>query len=426
MNGEERVTDPILAAEILRRMGEAGQPPERGALAVNVGTDGILDLLRREYIVPIRETGRNSTFKLVQAPFGGGKSQFLHCLREIAWREGLVTALVGISPKECPFDDVARIYRAVAQSLQTLPPDPLAETDLGIDAVLRTELEKRRELVGDEELRAWVKEEVGHGRVDSHAVRRAAELFLLSTLDEDEDVAEVTGSFLRGDDVTRSELMSHRIREELSDKSGYRFLRSLIQVLRAMGVPGVALLFDEMDRVMSLTVRRKKEIGDNLRQMIDHCGRQELPGLLLAYAVPPEFMTLVVPEYPALEQRLKSARRFSAASTLSPIIDLDGLPLSPVELLTGIGEKLLDLFRIARGDVVTDATQKPNLIALAREFGEHQLESGSRRRFVKAAVSLLFEQAGEGEKKLSASDVRTLAGRANLEVLHPLDEEEVF
>lgn len=417
---------PALAREILARMGEAGQPPERGALLVNAGTDGILELLRQEYVLPIRDAGRNSTFKLVQAPFGGGKSQFLHCLREVCWGEGFVTSLVGVSPKECPFDDVTRIYQSVARALQAPPADPLEVADLGVDAVLRAEIRRRAESVPKDELVEWVKEEVGHGRVDSHAVRRAAELYLRAVLTGDEDVEEVTASFLRGDEVGRSEVRPLRIREDLSEKSAYRFLRSLIQVLRAMGIPGVALLFDEMDRVLSLTVRRKKEIGDNLRQMIDHCGRQELPGLVLAYAVPPEFMTVVVPEYPALEQRLRSARAFSAASTLAPIIDLDTLPLSPTELLEEIGGKLLALFPVAEGKDLSAALQRRNLRALAEEFGEHQLESGSRRRFVKAAVAMFFEQAREGEKELNPSDVRALAGRASLSALPDLDDEEVF
>lgn len=417
---------PELARQILARMGEAGQPPERGALLVNTGTEGILELLRQEYVLPIRDAGRNSTFKLVQAPFGGGKTQFLHCLREVCWAEGFVTSLVGVSPKECPFDDVTRIYQSVACSLQTPPADLMEESDLGLDAVLRTEIRRRCKETSDDEVLAWVKEEIGHGRVDSHAVRRAAALFLRAVITDDEDTEEITGSFLRGDSVTRAELRPLRIREELSEKSAYRFLRSVIQVLRAMGVPGVALLFDEMDRVMSLTVKRKKEIGDNLRQMIDHCGRQELPGLILAYAVPPEFMTLVVPEYPALEQRLRSARRFSATSTLSPVIDLDSLPLSPTDLLAGIGDRLLALFSAAGEGPLTEALQRRNLAALAKEYGEHQLESGSRRRFVKAAVAMLYEQAREAERILSGGDIRSLAGNAGNEVLPELDGEEIF
>ena len=43
---QEQVTEPV-ARHIVQRMGETGQPPERNALAVNVGTDEYLDVLRK-------------------------------------------------------------------------------------------------------------------------------------------------------------------------------------------------------------------------------------------------------------------------------------------------------------------------------------------------------------------------------------------
>ena len=49
-----------LALRIVQRMGETGQPPERGALFVNVGTEEQLEVLRTRYLAEIRETGRNA------------------------------------------------------------------------------------------------------------------------------------------------------------------------------------------------------------------------------------------------------------------------------------------------------------------------------------------------------------------------------
>ena len=117
---------PEQARHIIHRMGETGQPPERGALFVNVATNDILETLRVEYLAQMRESGRNSSFKLVQAPFGGGKTQFLLSLREIAWREGFATSRVDLSPKECPFNRTEKIYQAVAQGVE-LPPEELDE-----------------------------------------------------------------------------------------------------------------------------------------------------------------------------------------------------------------------------------------------------------------------------------------------------------
>ena len=177
----EEIT-PALAKSIVQRMGETGQPPERGALAVNIGTEDVLRLLREEYLVPMRETGRNSSFKLIEAPFGGGKTHFLYCLREIGWQEGFVTALVDVSPEECPFDDTLRIYQAVARNLE-LPPDSIHEEPArGLDTVLRSLVKSRVEAYGEEEVFDWLSEEFLDAQVESHAVRRAAYLFMQAIL----------------------------------------------------------------------------------------------------------------------------------------------------------------------------------------------------------------------------------------------------
>jgi hypothetical protein len=69
--------DPRLARDILARVGEAGQPPEVGIEHLNIGNESLLKVLEQEYIGPIAHDHRGSTFKLVQAYFGGGKTHFL-------------------------------------------------------------------------------------------------------------------------------------------------------------------------------------------------------------------------------------------------------------------------------------------------------------------------------------------------------------
>ncbi|MFT4539413.1 MAG: hypothetical protein ACI841_000759 [Planctomycetota bacterium] len=400
--------DPSMAQAIIQRMGETGQPPDRGTLAVNIGTEGVLDILRQEYLVPMRESGRNSSFKLVEAPFGGGKTHFLFCLREIGWQEGFVTSLVDVSPQECPFDDTVSVYKAVARNLELPPDDPNAVPDRGIDAVLIGLVRDRVKQNGKEVFQEWLVDEFRRAQVESHAVRRAAFLFMQSILDRDFELEELMGAFLRGEAVSKGELSTNQVREELESRTAFRFLRSLIQVLRALDIPGVILLFDEMDRVMSLSVKRRKSIGDNLRQMIDHCGQATLPALLWVYAVPPEFRTTVVPEYPALEQRLRGAGSFSATSPLEPVIDLNDLPLDAEQLFQSIGMRLFDLFQIWRGDQLDAEIQTHNMEVLARHMGRDALEVGSRRLFVKQAVHLLHAQLAK-EARLEAGEIDKMA-----------------
>jgi hypothetical protein len=224
------------------------------------------------------------------------------------------------------------------------------------------------------------------------------------------ETEELLADYLLGESVPKQELAPLRLHESLDDESAFRWLRSLVQCLAALELPGVVLMFDEMDRNMSLSVGRRRAIGDNLRQMIDYCGQSLLPGVVWCYAVPPEFMDTVVPEYPALAQRLKGSSRFSGESPLQPVIDLDHLPLGPTELLAAIGQRLLQLSELAYDHTFDRSIQDGNLGALAREIGEHSFESGTRRTFVKAAVSLLEAQRRDAERALSPQDIQRLAG----------------
>lgn len=417
---------PDLARHILDRMGTTGQPPERGASQVNVATGDLLQVLRDEYLRPMKATGRNSTFKLIQAPFGGGKTHFLHCLRELAWSEGFATSLVGLSPKECPFDRPVSIYREVALRIE-LPVENLqAEPNQGLERVLRQLAQERVEQNGKAAFLEWLQSEFSRAGIESRAFGRGVKAFLKAVVTDDLEAEELLADYLLGADIPKQELAQFRLREALDDQNAFRWLRSLVQCLAALDSPGVVLMFDEMDRNMSLGVSRRRAIGDNLRQMIDYCGQSLLPGVIWCYAVPPEFMDTIVPEYPALAQRLKGASRFSGASPLQPIIDLDHLPLGPTALLTAIGQRLLELSELAYGHVFDRSMQDQNLGDLAQEIGELSFESGTRRTFVKAAVSLLEAQRREGERALSPEEIHGLAGSGSADAPQRMPDEVEF
>lgn len=416
--------DPQEAAHIIHRMGESGQPPEHSALAVNVGTEDVLKILQTEYLIPIKHSGRNSSFKLVQAPFGGGKSQFLHCLRELAQSEGFCTALVGVSPKECPFDDAAQIYQAVARSIE-LPvvPGEQAYPDPGITSMLRELAHRRSEEFGREAFLDWVQTELSRRSCETQALLRAVVAFLDAVVQRDLGAEQVLGDYLRGELNSLTEVQRFQIRELPDGEKGFRFLRSLAQIIRHLELPGLVLLFDEMDRTMSLARKRKRAIGDNLRQMIDNCGRAVFPSVLLVYAVPPEFMTQVVIEYPALEQRLKQSLSLGTASPLAPVIDLDHLPLSAYELFRRVGDKLFQIYNHAYSVNLVEKTQQANMEDLARAMSEDILEAGSRRAFVKAAVALLMDQHRSGVRALTKAEIQKLARTAQVEENRMMDGE---
>jgi len=417
---------PALARQILQRVGEIGQPPEVGIEHLNVGNETLLRVLDREYLAPIAELGRGSSFKLVQAYFGGGKTHFLMCVRQLAWQRGFATALVGLSPDECPFDDPYRIYQAVARELAWAPRDPLVPPARGIEQALRVALEERRAQVDDDTLRTWVDQELRRHPVDAPSFRSAVRALLLAMLDGDVETEELAAAWLRGEPVTAQEVRHLGIREAMSRTNGFRMLRSLCQVLQAVGSPGLLLGFDELDRNLSLPPRRRRAVADHLRQLIDLCGREALPGLLCLYAVPPEFMRHVVTEYPALQQRLEGPASLSERSPQAAVIDLERLDLSAEELLVRIGQRLIALFRLGRDPDIDPVLQERNLRALAEEILAGSFEVAHRRAFVKAAVDLLHRQSADPHPVVPG-ELAELAGQGGqVVVLRQADGFEDF
>jgi hypothetical protein len=390
-------------------VGEGGQPPEVGIEYLNVGNESLLGVLDREYLDPIASAGRGSSFKLVQAYFGGGKTHFLFCTRQRAWARGLAAAVVGLSPEECPFDDPVRIYQAVAREICWPPHDPAVPPARGIEHALRAALDERREALGAEALGTWIAEELRRIPVDAPSYLAAVRAFARAWLAEDTGDEDLAAAWLRGEAVAPHEVRHLGIREVLGKDNGFRMLRSLCQLLQGIGAPGLLLCFDELDRNLSLPPRRRRAVADNLRQLIDLCGREALPGLLCLYAVPPEFMRHVVSEYPALQQRLEGPATLSERSPQAAVIDLERLDVPADELLARIGIRLLDLFQAAHGPLDA-ALQERNLRGLADEVLAGSFEVAHRRAYVKAAVDLLHQQAQE-QKAVGASELRRLAGR---------------
>jgi hypothetical protein len=100
--------------------------------------------------------------------------------------------------------------------------------------------------------------------------------------------------------------------------------------------------------MLSIGGKAEKIATDNLREVIDRC-REELPGALFMYAVPPDFLHTIVPKYPALQQRVQAVSYFSRSNPFSPQINLEHLDLPDEQLLEEIGYRLLPIFDLAYG-----------------------------------------------------------------------------
>ncbi len=409
--------DRRAASRIIHSLAESGQPPKLGASHLNVGTEPIIRRLRSDYLedllTPYDGQDGGGACKWIEANYGNGKTQFLRCMQEEAWNLNYVTAFVELSQDECPLDRPERVYGAVARSIQARPLTP-ADVDrgCGIDVMFQQLLDRKFQgvLSGNPngEIRAqavaWVESSLEATPVESTGFRTAVVQHLLAKLNGDTAKASLAAVYLRGEPGSGQELKEIGLYEKLDKSSGFRFLRSLCQLLqRSELAAGTALLFDEARRSLSLMSSKAQKIAceNLLLTVINRCNSGEIPGTLFLYAVMPEFFTEFATAYPALQQRCGPGTRINLEA-------LEGI--KEIDLLKMMGEKITEVFAIAFEDAPpAGAVLSKNLTCVAeRALRQTMVGSGTRRLMVSTWVRALQQFRETGVQPLSAADADRL------------------
>lgn len=404
------------AQHIIRKLGESGIPPTRGLEAYTVGMDSLLGTLESEYLKGYLRDG-GSSFKLVVGEYGSGKSHFLYRLRDIAWENGYVVSRTELSPKECPYEDQLKVYQAIIGNLIYHDPDPNIADTQGIEAFLENHFFHTMRMLGIEQVmtsigldvrvKMWL-ETILRFKVESPSYRHAVYFYLQAAAEENEAKKRVIGAWLRGEAVAMKDVREFSITERIDRSVAFKMLRSLAQLVHELGYAGLALLFDEGDRMVSIGSSRTEKVAcDNLREVIDRCAGESLPSTLFAYAVPPYFVTNIAPQYEALSQRISSKVKFSRKNPYSVQISLDQLDYPGEELLRKIGEKLLGVFELAYGIEFNHELQAQNIAQLADTCAA-LLSTSHRRHFVKSLIDMLAEQRAEGEHLYEQDNVQNV------------------
>jgi bacteriophage exclusion system BrxC/D-like protein len=417
--------DKVQARRILASMGENGKPPENGISHVNVGNESYLKVIDATYIQDLVRSAEGSSFKLVQGTYGAGKTHFLLCVRDLAWRRDLLTAFITISAKECPFNRPLAVYRAVATRIET-PRGPDGEQTRGIDDVIRAAVDKRVADDGKDGAKTWI-DKLAKASLARHSFRDAAVGLARAHVDGDQSTARQLAAWLRAEELTLSDAKAVGLFELPSNDNGYGMFRSLVQLVRALGFEGVALLLDEAERAVSADAKPTKamaETVDHLRELIDLCGRSELPRTLILYAVTPAFVENVLPLYPALQQRIGAPIQFlSLENPKAPLIDLEALDLEPKKLLGEVGKRLVRVAKRAYEWSPDDKVIQNNLDKLVSTVADEQLEVGHRRFFVKLWIRLLDQQRIGKQRALTDDEINALVRDEQALQVEEFDEE---
>ena len=425
--------EPRLARQIIETLGQSGTPVSKGVSYYNAGNESLLNAIDTHYLGSYLADG-GAVFKLVVGDYGSGKSHFLYCIRDRAWQRNFAVSKVELSPKESPYDDQRRVYAAVASSLMWHELGSLNEDEHGLTRFLEGTLRRLVNPHGSDlqdegvetipEVRAFL-HTLATSNVDSLSFHKAVQGFFTALLRGQERRVESLERWLHGEEVSPEDMRDLRmigVTEKINKNNAFKMLRSLCQTVRALGYTGLVLLFDEGDRMLSIGGKAEKTATDNLREVIDRC-REDLPGAMFMYAVPPDFIKSIVPKYQALDQRIRAPNYFSKSNPFSPQINLEHLDVPDEELLEQIGYRLLPIFEIAYDVKLDRDIQLANIQVFSEAARNSYLAISHRRLFVKALVTEWFRQKEEGEA-IVPSDYAAGVIKGQSEALNQLADEE--
>jgi hypothetical protein len=381
------------ARRVIDRVGGDGQPPEYGFQFFTAGLDAYCDVLSKEYLETFIADG-GSAFKMVVGTYGGGKTHFLYTVRELAWANRFVAAHVDLSPEETPFHRLELVYRSIAMNI-TPPLEPaeiLSGYERGMESFLRRWFsQKYQELQaagvsGDrlkEELNTYAATLKGS---ESVSFRKAVKEAFLSLADRREEDFSNVVQWLLGEGYDRRVHGRLGILQRIDKSTAFSMIRSLAQWVCEIGYAGLVVLFDEAERIPSLTSKQRDLLLNNLRELIDECGQATLNRTLFFYAVPDEhFLEGRTQIYEALRQRL--ATEFDEVNPSGVKIYLEKTGGDPVPTLVEIGSKLAAIYETAYSPSwaraeLTQATSALASAAYEQRFGD----IGYKRLFVQKFI----------------------------------------
>lgn len=376
----------------------------------SVGLSAWLDRLTNVYLRDYCR--RNSHFKLALAPYGGGKTHFLLALGSRAAAENWAVCYLQCKAN-ISIGDWFKLYENVAKSIQ-LP----NQSRRGLKPLAQCVLDRMRERAEkapepgyalDEMIAALADEEWPHS---SFASVMAVFLNHLREPHANPEIGEAALRWLQGqpDSLSAKERqMFHLQSVRPGDRSehGRTLFYSLVKFIPKSGAHGLTLLLDEMDTILNVRGKALEKILTSMRVMLDAPdSRMDRIPLFGAFAAVPDIIDQLR-RYQALASRFQPVIPFHKGDDNAAQIDLGELG-NQNEMLTAIGEKLLQLGLKVHDWKFDLAVQRKNLRRLANVTSGRILEVNARRLFVKAWCSLLEDQARSGQREFQDTDLADL------------------
>lgn len=406
---------PQEAAQIWSMLAGEGKAPSELDLARHVlpsfsaGVEPWINRIVKTYLRGL--CLRYPHFKLVLAPYGGGKTHFLMSLGVRALDENFAVSCIACT-KGVSLDSPLDLYKAFIKALwfpRTNRPGPKSLLEA---AVLRKQEEILAAGAPDPAVafEHWVRTverddhpENAFGRVMAEALRATADPSRLTC--GDAAIRWLQGDINTLDRKEQTELRLARVPARAQGELGRNLLLSMVRFSREAGAHGTVILFDEVETLLT-TGKALRRVLVAMRHMLD-IPNSIAGGLPLLGIFSVTEIEAALEGYPALGQRLSTRGvPFRDGNDYAPQLPLEQLVPEGATLLTEIGNKLVMLGEKATNHRFDRGLQHKNIDALAHEATRYDLEISRIRIFVKAAVSILDQQVQAGEREYFPEELR--------------------
>lgn len=306
------MTEPL---EVLAHLASFGTPPDaQTAFDMAVGLDGFSDHLTQETLPFL--TGGGCELQFVYGQYGRGKTHFLNTVRELARRNGFVTAYVDCRMDRSPFKSMQGTYRMIAEAMQAPNLDGASSSRKGVAGVIANSCQQAEGSKLNQQLQA-IREDSSLSpeyRNLVYAFARACWSDRASAEPEEELASLLLcdlGYQLKLSSLYRDHPNLPRPIGKLGRRNAGVWLRSLLTLPWALGYPGFVLLFDETERGHSFgagfSIVQQGHLA-NLRNFVDHMALGAFRGVSIHYAVVEDFIELARERLEALSQRIERIR----------------------------------------------------------------------------------------------------------------------
>jgi hypothetical protein len=417
--------DKKIAHRLLVQLAEHGVPPREITTAGEVFpmfSVGVEDWIERLAVAYLQDLSRSDAhFKLVLAPYGGGKTHFLMALAVRALHEEFAVSFVQCVPDKrggpVRVDNPLGLYAEAIGALQVPGQD-----GQGVPALLAAVVKAKRQAI----------EEAGASDPDAAFALYLRDLkrqystgvygdfaqvacHALAGYWEDRELSGAAGAaekWLSGrmESLTKDDWHALGLRRATSANEGAlgrKLLLALSKFTLDAGCHGWALLIDEVETLFTAKGKSLQAVLGAMRVMVDWSGSpvRDIP-LFCAFAATPDVLEGIT-KYPALQQRLAVAgARFDEGFDFAAQISLDRMEIGHEPLLRAIGERLVEVAAAAYDGKLTHGVQLENSRRLARVASQMSLDINARRLYVKTWASLLLLQSSTGEQTFGEDELR--------------------